>query len=176
MQARQTELFEGAGAAGLCGPHLRRVSAAVQLVHLRSGCTHLLAQLRRERNAQTAARLCIEQRAGENFAAKHFLQAHGLCAQLQFIAAVLLRHAALILDRVRQSQTAFSGKRDPVYCITLKFHHVALSAQSQRERLYAQAADNPQIAVAVLVHNTDVHGSLAAGPIMRAMMQEALQQ
>ena len=37
-------------------------------------------------------------------------------------------------------------------------------------------ADNPQIAVAVLVHNTDVHGSLAAGPIMRAMMQEALQQ
>ena len=27
-----------------------------------------------------------------------------------------------------------------------------------------------------LVHNTDVHGSLAAGPIMRAMMQEALQQ
>ena len=37
-------------------------------------------------------------------------------------------------------------------------------------------ADNPQIAVAVLVHKTDVHGSLAAGPIMRAMMQEALQQ
>lgn len=37
-------------------------------------------------------------------------------------------------------------------------------------------ADDPQIAVAVLVHNTDVHGSLAAGPIMRAMMQEALQQ
>ena len=31
-------------------------------------------------------------------------------------------------------------------------------------------------APAVLVHNTDVHGSLAAGPIMRAMMQEALQQ
>lgn len=37
-------------------------------------------------------------------------------------------------------------------------------------------ADNPQIAVAVLVHKTDVHGSLAAGPIMRAMMREALQQ
>ena len=37
-------------------------------------------------------------------------------------------------------------------------------------------ADDPQIAVAVLVHNTDVYGSLAAGPIMRAMMQEALQQ
>ena len=37
-------------------------------------------------------------------------------------------------------------------------------------------ADNPQIAVAVLVHNTDLYGSFAAGPIMRAMMQEALQQ
>ena len=36
-------------------------------------------------------------------------------------------------------------------------------------------ADNPKIAIAVVVHNTDVYGSLAAGPIMRAMMQEALQ-
>ena len=37
-------------------------------------------------------------------------------------------------------------------------------------------ADDPQIAVAVLVHNTDLYGSFAAGPIMRAMIQEALQQ
>ncbi|MBT1174301.1 penicillin-binding protein 2 [Bifidobacterium sp. LC6] len=37
-------------------------------------------------------------------------------------------------------------------------------------------ADDPQIAVAVMVHNTDLLGSLAAGPIMRAMIQEALQQ
>jgi peptidoglycan glycosyltransferase len=37
-------------------------------------------------------------------------------------------------------------------------------------------ADDPQIAIAVVVHNTDLYGSLAAGPIMRAMMQEALQQ
>lgn len=36
-------------------------------------------------------------------------------------------------------------------------------------------ADNPKIAIAVMVHNTDLYGSLAAGPIMRAMMQEALQ-
>lgn len=35
-------------------------------------------------------------------------------------------------------------------------------------------ADNPQIAVAVVVHNTDVLGSYAAGPIMKAMMEEAL--
>ena len=33
-------------------------------------------------------------------------------------------------------------------------------------------ADDPQIAVAVLVHNTDLYGSFAAGPIMRAMIQE----
>ncbi|MDF7665939.1 penicillin-binding transpeptidase domain-containing protein [Bifidobacterium sp. ESL0745] len=35
-------------------------------------------------------------------------------------------------------------------------------------------ADDPKIAVAVVVHNTDKAGSLAAGPIMRAMMKEAL--
>lgn len=37
-------------------------------------------------------------------------------------------------------------------------------------------ADNPKIAVAVVVHNVDVLGSYAAGPIMKAVMQEALQQ
>jgi peptidoglycan glycosyltransferase len=37
-------------------------------------------------------------------------------------------------------------------------------------------ADNPKIAVAVVVHNTDVLGSYAAGPIMKQIMQEALQQ
>ncbi len=35
-------------------------------------------------------------------------------------------------------------------------------------------ADDPKIAVAVVVHNVDVYGSYAAGPIMKAMMQEAL--
>lgn len=37
-------------------------------------------------------------------------------------------------------------------------------------------ADNPKIAVAVVVHNVDVYGSLAAGPIMTAVMKEALTQ
>lgn len=37
-------------------------------------------------------------------------------------------------------------------------------------------ADNPKIAVAVVVHNVDVLGSYAAGPIMKAVMQEELQQ
>ena len=35
-------------------------------------------------------------------------------------------------------------------------------------------ADDPKIAVAVVVHNVDLYGSVAAGPIMKAMMQEAL--
>ncbi|WEV72410.1 penicillin-binding transpeptidase domain-containing protein [Bifidobacterium sp. ESL0790] len=35
-------------------------------------------------------------------------------------------------------------------------------------------ADDPKIAVAVVVHHTDVLGSYAAGPIMKAMMEEAL--
>ena len=37
-------------------------------------------------------------------------------------------------------------------------------------------ADDPQIAIAVVVHNVDLYGSFAAGPIMRAMMQEVIQQ
>ena len=35
-------------------------------------------------------------------------------------------------------------------------------------------ADDPKIAVAVVVHNVDLYGSFAAGPVMKAMMQEAL--
>ncbi|NEG90478.1 peptidoglycan D,D-transpeptidase FtsI family protein [Bifidobacterium aerophilum] len=37
-------------------------------------------------------------------------------------------------------------------------------------------ADNPQIAISVVVHNTDVFGSLAAGPIMKSLMEEALKK
>lgn len=37
-------------------------------------------------------------------------------------------------------------------------------------------ADDPKIAVAVVVHNVDLYGSFAAGPIMTAIMKEALQQ
>ena len=37
-------------------------------------------------------------------------------------------------------------------------------------------ADDPQIAVSVVVHNVNDYGAHAAGPLMRAMMQEALQQ
>ena len=37
-------------------------------------------------------------------------------------------------------------------------------------------ADNPKIAVAVVVHNVDLYGSFAAGPIMTAVMKEALNQ
>jgi penicillin-binding protein A len=35
-------------------------------------------------------------------------------------------------------------------------------------------ADDPKIAVAVVVHNTDLLGSMAAGPIMKAVFEEAL--
>ncbi|KFI68078.1 peptidoglycan D,D-transpeptidase FtsI family protein [Bifidobacterium magnum] len=37
-------------------------------------------------------------------------------------------------------------------------------------------ADNPKIAVAVVVHNVDLYGSFAAGPIMKAMIEEALKE
>ena len=37
-------------------------------------------------------------------------------------------------------------------------------------------ADNPQIAISVVVHNTDLYGSLAAGPIMKSLMEEALKK
>ncbi|EFA22350.1 peptidoglycan D,D-transpeptidase FtsI family protein [Bifidobacterium gallicum] len=37
-------------------------------------------------------------------------------------------------------------------------------------------AENPKIAVAVVVHNVDLMGSFAAGPVMKAMIEEALKQ
>lgn len=37
-------------------------------------------------------------------------------------------------------------------------------------------ADNPEIAVAVVVHNVSTYGAQAAGPIMQKIMQEALKQ
>lgn len=37
-------------------------------------------------------------------------------------------------------------------------------------------ADDPKIAVAVVVHNVNLYGSFAAGPIMKAMIEEALKE
>lgn len=37
-------------------------------------------------------------------------------------------------------------------------------------------ADNPKIAVSVVVHNVDLYGSMVAGPIMKSLMEEALKQ
>ena len=37
-------------------------------------------------------------------------------------------------------------------------------------------ANDPKIAIAVVVHNTDTAGSYAAGPIMKQVMEEALKQ
>lgn len=37
-------------------------------------------------------------------------------------------------------------------------------------------ADDPKIAVAVVVHNTTGYGVEAAGPVFRSMIQEAMQQ
>jgi peptidoglycan glycosyltransferase len=37
-------------------------------------------------------------------------------------------------------------------------------------------ADNPKIAVSVVIHNVNQYGVEAAGPIMRSLMEEALKQ
>lgn len=37
-------------------------------------------------------------------------------------------------------------------------------------------ADDPKIAISVVVHNVDLFGSLVAGPIMKSLMEEALKQ
>ena len=56
---------------------------------------------------------------------------------------------------------------------TLAINGISVAAKTGTAQI---GTDDPQIAVAVLVHNTDLYGSFAAGPIMRAMIQEALQQ
>ena len=60
-------------------------------MHLYGAHADFLAQLRRKRHSQTAARLAVKERAIRHLAAEHLLQTHGLRAQLQFIAAILLR-------------------------------------------------------------------------------------
>lgn len=64
--------------------------------------------------------------------------------------------------------------------------HVAAKTGTAQIGMYNQAAngwvigfapaENPRIAIAVIVHNTSTFGSYAAGPIMRQVMEEALKQ
>ena len=64
--------------------------------------------------------------------------------------------------------------------------HVAAKTGTAQIGLHNQAAngwvigfapaEDPKIAIAVVVHNTTTFGSYAAGPIMREVMKEALTQ
>ena len=59
--------------------------------HLRQAAFHRPPQLLREQYGLSAARFAVKERAFRHVAAQHFLQAHGLTAELQSVGGAFLR-------------------------------------------------------------------------------------
>ena len=62
-----------------------------------------------------------------------------------------------------------------VMLLAERFKYTAQIGQWKARAGFAPA-DNPKIAVSVVIHNVNQYGVEAAGPIMRSLMEEALKQ
>ena len=150
-------------------------------MHLRGVCAHLFPEIRREGHAHAPARFTIKECAVRDLAAEHFLQAHGLGAQLQLVAAVLFGVAALILDRIGQPCALVSVQRHAAV-IPAKLHDVALTGEAERQRVNAQAARDDRVAAALaqllivgaLVQKRALRGAQVLCPLLLDMDQRPL--
>lgn len=85
-------------------------------------------------------------------------------------------------DKLTQMMEAVVAKDSPSLAINgvkvaAKTGTAQIGSQNQSVDAWVMGfapADNPKIAISVVVHNVNSYGALAAGPIMKSLMQEAL--
>ena len=150
-------------------------------MHLCGVGAHLFPKLRREGYAHAPARFTIKERAVRDLAAEHFLQTHGLGAQLQLVAAVLFGVAALILDRIGQPCALVPVQRHAAF-VPVKLHDVTLAAEAERQRVNMQAARDDRVAAAfakllvmgALVQKRALRGAQVLRPLLLDMDQRPL--
>ena len=148
-------------------------------MHLGGIVNDFLAQCICELHTGTPPRFTVEQRAAVNCAAQHLFKAHRLCAQLQFVTAVIFGLAAFVFDGVRQPQPFVPGKRNALRTAP-EFNHIALTAQPERKGIYAQTAGNDSVAAALaetFVMRTLVHQfALDSAKIFRPLLLNVYQR
>ncbi len=138
----------------------RRIAPSVIRMHLGKHSADLLTELLVQRNSLSSARFTIEEGSIRHRAAQHFLQAQGLCAELESVGIADFAAAALVLDGVRLPEAILPGQ----LCAGLaadKFHDVAGAADPKRSGGNAQTA-----------HSEFVAASFSKRFVMRPLMQD----
>lgn len=127
------------------------------------------------------AGFAIVERALRDGAAQHFLQTHGLGAQLKLVRLVRLWPAALVLHGKGQPAALLAREGDALWR-GAKFDHVALAGQSQGRGGHRQTAENQSIApplpkggvVGTLMEELALYGAQIFLPLLFQMDQRPL--
>ena len=129
------------------------------------------AQIRVEGDIRSASWLAVEERARWNHNAEHFLQAHCLGAELDFISTVRFRLAALVFDGERTPESGKAGEwgcdlhpRGIAFRVgKVKLHHVRDTGDAEPPRDKADCrglAECPSRLAFPLVHTLVQHPSI----------------
>lgn len=116
-----------------------RFAGAVQFVHAGGESFGAGAKLRGELDLGSTARLTVEECAIADFATKHFFEAEGLGAELDFVAGVAFGFAAFVFDGEGSPQTGKVGEWDAVGGL-VEFDDIGLTGEAEFEGVEAEAA------------------------------------
>ena len=150
-------------------------------MHLRQQFPNLASQFFCEWHRHSAADFPIVEGSLGNVAAQHFLQAHGLTAELERVPGVLPGTAPLILHRVRLPYSLFAPDRN-TGSPPMIFQHIAFAGHTQRGGKYTDAPGDEQVApalpevsvVGILMHQRPVHRAEILRPLLLNMDQRPL--
>jgi hypothetical protein len=124
---------------------LRGIAALLIFVHFEKHTGHLFAQFLSQFHLLAAADFAVVERAALNRAAEHFLQTHGLAAELQAVDVVVLGPAPLVLHGERLPKPLSAPKRNAAR-VGGELHDVAAAGYAEARGLDAQSPNRQNIA------------------------------
>ena len=147
-------------------------------MHLRQHLPHLIPQGRGKLDGHPTADFPIVQRPGRDIAAQHFLQAHGLTAELQGIPGIRPGAAPFVLHGVGLPK-AIPAPDGDTGAPPVVFQHVALTGYPQRGGKDADAPGDDAAPTAlsevpvmgVLMHQRPVYGVVVFRPLVLQVNQ-----
>ena len=144
------------------------MSFCIKHMHLLQHSADPLAQLLCNSDQRPSPRFSIEQSALRDGATKHFLKAHGLCAELKRIRVMLFRRAAFIFDRVWKPPAHFSMQLYAVWGC-MEFYHIACPGYPKLSGCHRKPAQDQGIASA-FPYMRIVRPLVKKGPFRRAQI------
>ena len=169
-QFRQTAVPQGTGAAPLVRADLRRIAAAVAVMHFLKQSCDLAAKLVGQFDILPVPGLKIVQRGAFDPTTEHFFQTHRLRSRLQTVAIRSLAFSVFVFHRQYGPLTRSAVQRNAVF--GLREHHgVALAADAEhgafdRHPAHRQFVPAP-FGQRAVVYPVVLHPAFGSAPVLR---------